>query len=55
MLRITYYVSFGRLIVKYGVKKLDVVIKKSVLRILYRILAGKSEGERPLGRPRRRW
>jgi hypothetical protein len=24
-------------------------------RIAYRIMAGKSEGKRPLGRPRRRW
>jgi hypothetical protein len=23
--------------------------------MLYRVLAGKSEGKRPLGRPRRRW
>jgi len=24
-------------------------------RVLYRILVGKPEGKRPLGRPRRRW
>jgi len=24
-------------------------------RLVYRILAGKAEGKRPLGRPRRRW
>jgi hypothetical protein len=24
-------------------------------RVVYRILVGKSEGKRPLGRPRRRW
>jgi hypothetical protein len=25
------------------------------LRCVYRVLVGKPEGERPLGRPRRRW
>jgi hypothetical protein len=24
-------------------------------RVVYRVLAGKPEGKRPLGRPRRRW
>ena len=24
-------------------------------RVVYRVLVGKTEGERPLGRPRRRW
>jgi len=24
-------------------------------RVLYRVLVGKPEGKRPLGRPRRRW
>ena len=24
-------------------------------RVMYRVLAGKPEGKRPLGRPRRRW
>ena len=24
-------------------------------RVLYRVLVGKTEGKRPLGRPRRRW
>ena len=24
-------------------------------RVVYRVLVGKSEGKRPLGRPRRRW
>jgi hypothetical protein len=27
----------------------------SLKRIIYRILVGKPEGKRPLGRPRRRW
>jgi len=31
------------------------VARMSVERVVYRILVGKPEGRRPLGRPRRRW
>jgi hypothetical protein len=30
-------------------------VQKEYLRNAYRILVGKPEGKRPLGRPRRRW
>jgi hypothetical protein len=31
------------------------VIKSRIMRGVYRILVGKLDGKRPLGRPRRRW
>jgi hypothetical protein len=31
------------------------VARKGEERKLYKVLVGKSEGKRPLGRPRRRW
>jgi hypothetical protein len=30
-------------------------IYRRVLKIAYRVLVGRPEGKRPLGRPRRRW
>jgi hypothetical protein len=31
------------------------VVRREEMRNAYRILAGKTEGKKPLGRPRRRW
>jgi hypothetical protein len=31
------------------------IIKVGIVECLHRVLVGRSEGRRPLGRPRRRW
>jgi hypothetical protein len=50
-------IGFSRRTLVHGVSLLGLSIYRSMgeVRGAYNILVGRSEGRRPLGRPRRRW
>jgi len=52
MVHCTY---FGSLVVKSGKQGAGLVARMGEERVVYRVLVGKQEGKRPVGRPRRRW
>jgi hypothetical protein len=47
--------SITRMIMSRRMRWAQYVARMRVRRIAYRLLVGKPEGKRPLGRPRRRW
>jgi hypothetical protein len=64
-----FYFTFSFFISFYEYKKINKIVRVIKLRMrwaghvarmgegrgVYRVLVGRSEGKRPLGRPRRRW
>jgi hypothetical protein len=47
--------NIGRVVKSRRIKWVGHVARMEERRVAYRVLVGKSEGKRPLGRPRRRW
>ena len=47
--------EFVRVIKSRRVRRAGHVARMVEERVVYRVLVGKREGKRPLGRPRRRW
>jgi hypothetical protein len=50
-----YSPNIVRVIISRKLKRAGHVARMGERRGLYRVLVGKPEGKRPLGRPRRRW
>jgi hypothetical protein len=50
-----YSPNIIRMIKSRRIRSVGLVARMGAKRIAYRILLGKPEGKRPLGRPRRRW